>query len=191
MKRRGLRMALGKVKKRGFHCLPSIRIVVLFFFFNCYFLFCDLTVWVIKSRNEMKRSLKVLKRNPEKYAEAGVNKNKQIKYTKKLIKKITVGKCAEIGNKCNSIIRTKEVDQAWWDMWYRNQLPSQRHVSKSRNDGLSFFLFSFSFSTFFWFIFSIFNFQNLGLGLEWQLVTLSHISHITWHSHKSRNNRRM
>jgi len=29
MKRRGPRMALGKVKKRGLYCLPSVRIVVL------------------------------------------------------------------------------------------------------------------------------------------------------------------
>ena len=32
--------------------------------------FCDLNVWVRKSRIKMKRSLKVLKRNPEKYTEA-------------------------------------------------------------------------------------------------------------------------
>ena len=44
MKRRGPRIALGKVKRRRLHYLPSVRIVVLFFFFNCYFLFCDLTV---------------------------------------------------------------------------------------------------------------------------------------------------
>jgi len=37
----------------------------------------------------MKRSLKVLKRNPKKCAEARVNK--QTKYTKKLIKKIPLG----------------------------------------------------------------------------------------------------
>ena len=39
MKRRGLRMVLGKVKRRGLHCLPSVRLMVLFFYFNCYFLF--------------------------------------------------------------------------------------------------------------------------------------------------------
>jgi len=31
MRRRGLRMALEKVKRRKLHCLPSVRIVVLFF----------------------------------------------------------------------------------------------------------------------------------------------------------------
>jgi len=56
----------------------------------------------------MKRSLKVLKRNP-------------------VIKKIPIGKCMKVGDKCNSMIRTKGVDQAWWDMQYGNQLPSWRH----------------------------------------------------------------
>ena len=32
IKRRGLRIALEKVRKRGLYCLPLIRIVVLFFF---------------------------------------------------------------------------------------------------------------------------------------------------------------
>ena len=40
-------------------------------FFNCYFIFCDLNVWVRKSRNKMKTNLKVSKRNPKKYIEAG------------------------------------------------------------------------------------------------------------------------
>ena len=31
MKRRGPRMALGKVKREGLHCLPLVRIVFLFF----------------------------------------------------------------------------------------------------------------------------------------------------------------
>jgi len=40
MKRRGPRMALEKVRRRGLHCLPPISIVVLFsLFFNCYFSF--------------------------------------------------------------------------------------------------------------------------------------------------------
>ena len=38
MRRRGPRMAPGKVKRRGLHYLPPVRLVVLFFFFNCYFL---------------------------------------------------------------------------------------------------------------------------------------------------------
>ena len=58
----------------------------------------------MKSRNKMKRSLKVLKRNPKKYAEAGVNK--QAEYTKELIKVIPVGKCTEVEDRYNSIIRT-------------------------------------------------------------------------------------
>jgi len=36
--------------------------------------------------NKMKRSLKFLKRNPEKCAEARVNKNKQTEYTKELMR---------------------------------------------------------------------------------------------------------
>jgi len=64
----------------------------------------------------MKRSLKVLKRNPEKCTEARVNKNKQTEYTKKLMKEIPVGKCMEAGDKCNSMIRTMGEDQAWQDI---------------------------------------------------------------------------
>ena len=59
----------------------------------------------------MKRSLKVLKRNPEKCAEAGINK--QTEYTKELIKEIPIGKCMETRDKCNSIIRTIGEDWAW------------------------------------------------------------------------------
>ena len=44
MMRKGLRMALGKVKRRKLCYLSLVRLVVLFFFFNCYFLFCDLNV---------------------------------------------------------------------------------------------------------------------------------------------------
>ena len=100
-------MALGKVKRRGLCHLPPIRIVVLFFLF----IFCNLNVWVRKSRNKIKRSLKVLKRNLKKYAETGgVNKNKQIEYTKELMKEIPIEKCMEAGDKCNSMIRTKRVD---------------------------------------------------------------------------------
>ena len=58
----------------------------------------------------MKISLKVLKKNPKKYAEAGINENKLIKYTKKLIKEITVGKYLEAGDKYYNMIRTIEVD---------------------------------------------------------------------------------
>ena len=58
----------------------------------------------------MKISLKVLKKNPKKYAEAGINENKLIKYTKKLIKEITVGKYLEAGDKYYNMIRIMEVD---------------------------------------------------------------------------------
>ena len=45
MMRRGLRMALEKVRRRGLCRLPSIRLVVLFFYFLTKFLFfCDLNV---------------------------------------------------------------------------------------------------------------------------------------------------
>jgi len=39
--------------------------------------------------------------------------NKQTEYTKKLIKEIPFGKCAEIEDKCNSMIRTMGENQAW------------------------------------------------------------------------------
>jgi len=40
----------------------------------------------------MKINLKILKRNPKKCTEAGVNENKWTEYTKKLIKKIPIRK---------------------------------------------------------------------------------------------------
>jgi len=43
----------------------------------------------------------------------GINKNKQTEYTKELTKKIPIGKYVEAGDKCNSMIRTMEEDQAW------------------------------------------------------------------------------
>jgi len=46
----------------------------------------------------------------------GINENKWTEYTKKIIKEITVGKCMEAEDKCNSVIRTMGEDQAWWDM---------------------------------------------------------------------------
>jgi len=68
--------------------------------------------------------LKVLKRNPEKYTKAEVNENKQTEYTKELIKKITVGKYMEAGDKCNSMIRIVGEDWAWWDLRCGNWIPS-------------------------------------------------------------------
>jgi len=47
----------------------------------------------------MKRSLKVLRRNPE--------------------------KCMEAGDKCNSIFRTMREDRAWQNMRCGNWIPSQ------------------------------------------------------------------
>ena len=44
MTRRGLRMALGKIKRRKLHCLPLISIVVLVNFLNNFLNFCDLNV---------------------------------------------------------------------------------------------------------------------------------------------------
>jgi len=45
-----------------------------------------------------------------------VNENKQTEYTKKLIKEISIGKCIEVGDKCNSVIRIVGEDQTWQDM---------------------------------------------------------------------------
>jgi len=42
----------------------------------------------------------------------GINENKQTEYTKELIKEIPIGKCTKAGDKCNSMIRTMEVDWA-------------------------------------------------------------------------------
>ena len=39
MKRRGLKMALGKIKTRGLYCLPPVRIVVLFLILIVIFFF--------------------------------------------------------------------------------------------------------------------------------------------------------
>jgi len=54
----------------------------------------------------------------------GVNENKWTEYTKELVKEISVGKCMEAGDKCNSMIRTIGEDQAWRDMRCENQIPS-------------------------------------------------------------------
>jgi len=45
-----------------------------------------------------------------------VNKNKQIEYTKELIKEISIGKYMEAGDKCNSMIRIVGEDRTWQDM---------------------------------------------------------------------------
>ena len=45
MKRRGPRIAPEKVRRRGLHYLPPVRLVVLFFYFLIEFLFfCELNV---------------------------------------------------------------------------------------------------------------------------------------------------
>jgi len=44
------------------------------------------------------------------------------------MKEIPVGKCIETEDKFNSVIRTKRVDQACWDMQCGNRIPSQRHI---------------------------------------------------------------
>jgi len=51
-----------------------------------------------------------------------VNENKQIEYTKELVKEIPIGKCAEAGDKCNSVIRTmgengRELGLMGYAMW--------------------------------------------------------------------------
>ena len=54
----------------------------------------------------------------------GVNKNKQIEYTKKLMKENLCWKCVKVGDKCNSVIKTIEENQAWWDIRCGNWIPS-------------------------------------------------------------------
>ena len=73
----------------------------------------------------MKRSLKVLKRNLKKCAKAEGWCEEWTEYTKELMKKIPIGKCMEAEDKCNSMIRTMEENQAWQDMWCGNQIPSR------------------------------------------------------------------
>jgi len=61
----------------------------------------------------MKRSLKVLKKKTlESMLKLGVNENKWTEYTRKLMKGISIGKCIEVGDKCNSMIRTVGENQA-------------------------------------------------------------------------------
>jgi len=72
----------------------------------------------------MKISLKVLKRNLRSVQKLGVNENKWTEYTKELMKEVPTERCMEAGDKYNSVIRTKGVDQACWDMQCGNQLPS-------------------------------------------------------------------
>jgi len=47
--------------------------------------------------------------------EIGLTKKKWIKYTNRIIT-IPIRKYTEVGDECNSIIKTIGVDQAWWDM---------------------------------------------------------------------------
>jgi len=43
------------------------------------------------------------------------------------VKEISVGKCTEAGDKCNSVIRTMGENWAWQDMQCGNQIPSQQY----------------------------------------------------------------
>ena len=52
------------------------------------------------------------------------NENKWTEYTKELMKEIPIIKCMEAGDKYNSMIKTKGVDQIWWNMKYGNRIPS-------------------------------------------------------------------
>ena len=61
----------------------------------------------------MKISLKETLKSVQKL---GVNENKQTEYTKELMKEIPIGKYMEAGNKYHSVIRTKGVNRACWDM---------------------------------------------------------------------------
>ena len=69
----------------------------------------------------MKRSLKVWK---EISKSTWKLENKWTEYTKELMKEIPIGKCAEAGDKCNSVIRTVGENWAWWDMRCESQIPS-------------------------------------------------------------------
>ena len=51
----------------------------------------------------MKISLNFEKKPCKEYIEAGVNENKQIKYTRKKNKKSSCQKCVETGDECNSV----------------------------------------------------------------------------------------
>jgi len=61
----------------------------------------------------MKISLKETLKSVQKL---GVNENKQTEYTKELMKEIPIGKYMEAEDKCHSVIRTKGVNQACWDI---------------------------------------------------------------------------
>ena len=66
----------------------------------------------IKKGNEIK-SLKVWKETPKSVLKLEFNENKWTEYTKKINEEIPIRKCVEAEDKCNSVIKTKGVDQAW------------------------------------------------------------------------------
>ena len=49
-----------------------------------------------------------------------VNESKQIEYTKKIVKEISVGKYLEAGDKYNSIIKIMGEDWTWQDIRHGN-----------------------------------------------------------------------
>ena len=125
---RGPRMAPEKVRRRGLCYPPPVSILVLFYSLIEFFVFCELNVWVRKTRIKMKRSLKFWEETPKSARKLRVNENKQTEYTKKLMKeKIPVGNMQRQRINCNSVFRTIGEDQAWWDMRCGNWIPSRRH----------------------------------------------------------------
>ena len=122
--RRGLRMVLGKVRRKKLHFLPPVRLVVLFFILIVIFFLWFKCVSKKIKKITWKEVWKFWKKTPKSMLKLGINKNKWTEYTKKLVKKIPVGKCMEAGDKYNSMIRTIGKDWTWWDMWYGNQIPS-------------------------------------------------------------------
>ena len=116
------------IPRRKLHHLPFVSILVLISLIEFFFIFCELNVWVKKSRIKVKRSLKVFKKKILKSTwKLRVNENKQIEYTKKLMKGNPCWECMEAKDKCNSIFRTMEKNQAWWNMQCENRIPSQWH----------------------------------------------------------------
>ena len=111
MKRRGPRMATGKVRRRGLRYLSPVRLVV-FVFFHFIFLILLLTHLDYKKKITIKIK-KFWKKILKSTLKLGVNENKWIEYTKELMKEISVRKYMEAGDKCNSVIRTVVEDQAW------------------------------------------------------------------------------
>ena len=73
--RRGLRMALGKIRRRKLHRLPPVSILVLFFLIE-FVISCELNMWVRKVRIKWKEVWKFWEGTPKSAWKLRVTENK-------------------------------------------------------------------------------------------------------------------